>query len=96
MNILHIDCSPRATSQSRQLSAAIVDRLMAHVPGAGVQRREEWDLLDLFFVWWVVVLALGVAGLYQRPAGPLARAFACVSVGLAGLMAVAMAILGAS
>lgn len=40
MNILHIDCSPREDSHSRDLSAALVTRLVAHHPGASVTRRD--------------------------------------------------------
>lgn len=40
MNILHIDCSPRRESHSRQLSAAIVKRLLAVAPDASVSRRD--------------------------------------------------------
>lgn len=40
MNILHIDCSPRPESHSRQLSAAIVDRLFALTPDAAIVRRD--------------------------------------------------------
>jgi len=40
MNILHIDCSPRPESQSRQLSAAIVKRLLEVAPGAIISRRD--------------------------------------------------------
>jgi FMN-dependent NADH-azoreductase len=40
MNILHIDCSPRRESHSRQLSAAIVKRLLAVAPDARVSRRD--------------------------------------------------------
>ena len=40
MRILHIDCSPRAGSQSRQLSAAIVARLFARHPDVSVTRRD--------------------------------------------------------
>src|SRR3546814_421325 len=40
MNILHIDCSPRPESHSRELSAAIVARLCAIAPDAGVTRRD--------------------------------------------------------
>ncbi|WP_458098416.1 FMN-dependent NADH-azoreductase [Roseomonas sp. WA12] len=40
MNILHIDCSPRPGSHSRQLSAAIVEKLLAVAPGATVSRRD--------------------------------------------------------
>lgn len=39
-NILHIDCSPRLESHSRQLSAAIVERLLELVPHARVHRRD--------------------------------------------------------
>lgn len=40
MNILHIDCSPRPESHSRQLSAAIVGKLLAIIPGASIRRRD--------------------------------------------------------
>jgi FMN-dependent NADH-azoreductase len=40
MNILHIDCSPRAESHSRKLSAAIVARLFAIGPDATITRRD--------------------------------------------------------
>ncbi len=40
MNILHIDCSPRTQSHSRQLSAAVVARLLESSPDASVVRRD--------------------------------------------------------
>jgi FMN-dependent NADH-azoreductase len=40
MNILHIDVSPRQESHSRQLSAAIVEKLLEVAPGASVSRRD--------------------------------------------------------
>lgn len=40
MQILHIDCSPRDPSHSRQLSTAILARLTALAPGATVTRRD--------------------------------------------------------
>jgi FMN-dependent NADH-azoreductase len=40
MNILHMDCSPRAESHSRQLSAAIVARILAHTPDAATVGRD--------------------------------------------------------
>jgi FMN-dependent NADH-azoreductase len=40
MNILHIDCSPRPESHSRELSAAIVKKLLEVAPGASVTRRD--------------------------------------------------------
>jgi FMN-dependent NADH-azoreductase len=40
MKILHIDCSPRPESHSRQLSAAIVEKLLEVAPGASISRRD--------------------------------------------------------
>jgi FMN-dependent NADH-azoreductase len=40
MNILHIDCSPRPESHSRQLSAAIVEKLLTISPDASISRRD--------------------------------------------------------
>jgi FMN-dependent NADH-azoreductase len=40
MNILHIDCSSRPESQSRQLSAAIVRKLLEGAPDASISRRD--------------------------------------------------------
>jgi len=40
MNILHIDCSPRPESHSRQLSAAVVEKLLAILPDAHIHRRD--------------------------------------------------------
>jgi FMN-dependent NADH-azoreductase len=40
MNILHIDCSPRPESHSRQLSAAIVKKLLEVASDASVCRRD--------------------------------------------------------
>lgn len=40
MKILRIDCSPRAESQSRKLSAALVERLVAMDPDAHVTHRD--------------------------------------------------------
>ena len=40
MNILHIDCSPRQESHSRQLSAGIVKKLLEVAPSASISRRD--------------------------------------------------------
>jgi FMN-dependent NADH-azoreductase len=40
MNILHIDSSSRQESHSRQLSAAIVEKLLEVAPGARITRRD--------------------------------------------------------
>jgi FMN-dependent NADH-azoreductase len=40
LNILHLDCSPRADSHSRQLSSAIVGKLLEAAPAACVGRRD--------------------------------------------------------
>jgi len=40
INILHVDCSPRVESHSRQLSSAMLGKLQAEYPGATVLRRD--------------------------------------------------------
>jgi FMN-dependent NADH-azoreductase len=40
VNILHIDCSPRPQSHSRQLSAAIVEKLLEVAPSTSISRRD--------------------------------------------------------
>ncbi len=50
--------------------------------------------IDLFVIWWLVVLALGIALLYRRPARPTAAAFVGAYVGFAVLLAIAMAVSG--
>jgi hypothetical protein len=50
--------------------------------------------LDLFMIWWVVVLAIGVSVLYRRSARPLALTFVGAYVGIALVVAVATALLG--
>jgi FMN-dependent NADH-azoreductase len=40
MNILHIDCSPRRQSHSRELSAAIVEKLLEVAPAARIIRQD--------------------------------------------------------
>lgn len=39
-NILHIDCSPRPESHSRQLSGAIVKKILEVAPAASISRRD--------------------------------------------------------
>jgi hypothetical protein len=50
--------------------------------------------VDLFVIWWIVVLAVGVAAAVRRPVRPVAVAFAGIYVALAILLAVAMAFTG--
>jgi hypothetical protein len=50
--------------------------------------------LDVFVLWWVVLLAIGVAVLYGRQSRSMAAAFLGVYAGLALLLAVTMTALG--
>jgi hypothetical protein len=51
-------------------------------------------LMDLFAIWWAVVLAIGVSVLYRRSATRLAAVFVGVFAGLGIVLAIAVAVLG--
>lgn len=51
-------------------------------------------LFDVFVVWWLMVLALGVSVLYKRPARRLALSFLAAYIAVAAALAGAMALLG--
>jgi hypothetical protein len=50
--------------------------------------------VDLFVIWWLVALALGVALLYDRPARATTAAFVGAYLGFAALLAIAMIVSG--
>lgn len=50
--------------------------------------------IDLFVVWWVIVLALGISLLYRRSARATASAFIGIYLGFAALLAISMAVAG--
>ena len=52
--------------------------------------------LDVFVLWWAVVLAIGVSVLYHRRARTMAMAFVGAYAALALLLAIAMAVTGGS
>jgi hypothetical protein len=53
-----------------------------------------FGVIDLFVVWWLVVVAIGVALLYGRPMRRTAVAFVGAYVGVAALLAIAMVLTG--
>jgi hypothetical protein len=50
--------------------------------------------VDLFVIWWAIVLAIGVGVLFQRRARPLAAMFVGAYAALALLLAIVMAVTG--
>jgi hypothetical protein len=50
--------------------------------------------IDLFVVWWVVVLAIGVSLLYRRPARSTAVLFMGTYIATAAVLAIVMAVSG--
>jgi len=50
--------------------------------------------IDLFVIWWVIVLAIGVSLLYRRSARSTVAAFIGAYVGVAAVLAIAMAATG--
>lgn len=53
-------------------------------------------VLDLFVVWWIIVLAIGMSILYGRSARTLASIFLGAYVALALMLAIVMAVTGAT
>ena len=53
-----------------------------------------FGIIDLFVVWWVFVLAVGMSVLYRRPAGRLAGVFVGAYVTLAIVLTAVMAATG--
>ncbi|MSO81931.1 MAG: hypothetical protein EXQ53_01345 [Acidobacteria bacterium] len=51
-------------------------------------------ILDLFVIWWLIVLAIGVSVLYRRPAPRLAAVFVGAYVTLAVVLTAVMAVTG--
>jgi len=51
-------------------------------------------LIDLFMLWWIVVLAIGVAALYRVRIRRVAASLLGIYVGIAVLLAGTMAVLG--
>ena len=50
--------------------------------------------IDLFVVWWIVILALGMSVLYRRRARGLTVRFLGVYMAIGAILAIAMALLG--
>jgi Yip1 domain len=53
-----------------------------------------FGIVDLFVIWWIVVLAIGMSVLWRRPAHRLALSFMGAYVVLAGILTLAMALTG--
>jgi hypothetical protein len=53
-----------------------------------------FGIVDLFIIWWVVVLAVGMSTLFRQPARRLALAFMGTYVALAAILAITMALTG--
>jgi hypothetical protein len=53
-------------------------------------------LIDVFMLWWIVVLAIGVAVLYQARIRHIAATFIGAYVGIAVALAGTMAVFGGS
>jgi hypothetical protein len=53
-----------------------------------------FGIVDLFVVWWIVVLAIGMSVLCRKPAHRLALSFMGAYVMLAGILTLAMALTG--
>jgi hypothetical protein len=53
-------------------------------------------LIDLFLIWWIVVLSIGLAVLYRRRTGPILAGLMSVYVAIVGIIALVMRAFGGS
>jgi len=53
-----------------------------------------FGIIDIFILWWILVLAIGMSVLYQRPAPRLAIVFGGTYLALAAALAIVMAVTG--
>lgn len=53
-----------------------------------------FGIIDLFVIWWIIVLAVGMSVLYDRPARTLAMTFIGAYIALALILAIVMAVTG--
>jgi hypothetical protein len=47
-------------------------------------------MIDIFVIWWLVVLAIGFGVLYHKKTGPIFASFSGVYVAIAAVIAVVM------
>ena len=88
-----IVATPLSFSRETTASATTLTLLFPMLDEASAFAR-FFGAIDLFVVWWVVVLAIGVALLYRRSVRATALAFMGAYVGAAALLAAAMAVTG--
>jgi hypothetical protein len=88
----HLVAAPMSYARESMASPATLIRFFPGMDEASPAAR-FLGLLDGFVVWWLVVLAIGLAVLYRRPARSIAAVLIGVYIGvalaLAGVMAVA-------
>ena len=106
VQVLAVVCYAAVILAMRQVIATPIDYLRESIgsPTTLVQFFTMLDeasplarflgVIDLFVVWWIVVLAIGMSVLYERPARHLALVFASTYVAVAFLAALAMAVSG--
>lgn len=51
-------------------------------------------MIDLFWIWWAVVLAIGLAALYKRRTGPIAAIFLSIYAVIAVVAAAVLSQIG--
>jgi hypothetical protein len=91
--IRQLVASPVAYAQETLASPLTLTRFFPMLDEASPAAR-FLGVIDLFVVWWVVVVAIGIALLYGRPMRRTALTFVGAYVGFAALLAIAMVLTG--
>ena len=85
--------APIAYARETLVSPLTLRLLFSGLEDASLPARVS-GAVDLFIVWWIVVLAIGMSVLYRRPARRLAVVFLVTYAAIALVLAVAMALTG--
>ena len=93
LTVRQLVAAPATYARETTASAMTVGRWFPMFDEASPAAR-FFGVLDLFVIWWAVVLAIGVAVLYGRRSSRLALAFIGVYALFALILAATMAVLG--
>ena len=93
LTLRQVIAAPLVYARETLASPATLNLLFATLDETSPLAR-FFGIVDLFVIWWIVVLAIGMSVLWRKPAHRLALSFMGAYVVLAGILTLAMALTG--